>query len=156
MDKRLQRSSSNKIVAGVCGGFGEYFDVDPVFVRIIAVVLALTTHGFGIVAYIIAWIIMPKQEEALVEEGTTQVDVKYSSWNKYLPGLILIGIGLILLMRDMWYWFHWEDFWPVALVLGGLYLILRKTGRRERSEETIGTTEMNNGQPKPENGGSQQ
>ena len=57
-DKRLYRSDTNKILAGVCGGLGEYFDIDPTIIRIIAVIL-LFGFGTGFVAYIIAWIIMP-------------------------------------------------------------------------------------------------
>jgi len=46
-------------LGGVCGGIGEYFDVDPTIIRLMAVVVALS--GAGILAYIIAWIIIPDQ-----------------------------------------------------------------------------------------------
>lgn len=62
MEKRLHRSSRDRMLAGVCGGLGEYFDIDPVLVRIIFLVLVLL-HGFGIIAYIILWILMPKESE---------------------------------------------------------------------------------------------
>jgi len=55
--KRLYRSGENKILGGVCGGIAEYFDVDPTLVRLIWILLAL--NGSGILAYIIAWLIMP-------------------------------------------------------------------------------------------------
>lgn len=57
--KRLYRSKKDKIIGGVCGGIAEYFNIDPVIVRVIAVVLAFM-WGFGILAYIIAWIIIPQ------------------------------------------------------------------------------------------------
>ena len=55
--RRLYRSKENKILGGVCGGIGEYFNVDPVFIRLICLILFFA--GGGILAYIIAWIIIP-------------------------------------------------------------------------------------------------
>jgi len=57
--KRLYRSGENKILGGVCGGLGEYFERDPVLIRLLWVLFSLA-YGTGILAYIIAWIIMPK------------------------------------------------------------------------------------------------
>lgn len=59
MAKRIYRSAKDRMLGGVCGGIGEYFDVDPTIVRLVAVVFALS--GAGILAYIIAWIIIPEQ-----------------------------------------------------------------------------------------------
>lgn len=59
MTKRLYRSTKERMLGGVCGGLGEYFDVDPTIIRLIAVVFALS--GAGVLAYIIAWIIIPEQ-----------------------------------------------------------------------------------------------
>lgn len=56
--KRLYRSTTDKMLCGVCGGIAEYINIDPTVVRLLWVVLALTA-GFGIIAYIIAAIIMP-------------------------------------------------------------------------------------------------
>jgi phage shock protein PspC (stress-responsive transcriptional regulator) len=69
--KRLYRSRKDRIIAGVCGGIGEYFEVDPNIIRIIWLLVGLT--GTGIVAYILAWIIIPEeppQTPAPVEPGT--------------------------------------------------------------------------------------
>ena len=55
---RLYRSSKDKVLAGVCGGLGEYFKIDPVIIRILWVVFSLI-YGVGILAYIVAWIIVP-------------------------------------------------------------------------------------------------
>ena len=60
MKKRLYLSKDNKIIAGVCGGIGEYFQIDPVIVRLIWVVLTFTTLFAGVIAYIVAWIIIPE------------------------------------------------------------------------------------------------
>jgi phage shock protein PspC (stress-responsive transcriptional regulator) len=58
--KRLYRSGTERILGGVCAGIGEYADVDPTVVRLVWVVLTLLSLGVGLVAYIIAWIIIPE------------------------------------------------------------------------------------------------
>ena len=58
MEKMLYRSVEHRMIAGVCGGLGEYFDIDPTLVRLIAIILFLA-GGSGFLAYIIAWVIMP-------------------------------------------------------------------------------------------------
>ena len=137
MQQRLYRSPDNKIIGGVCGGLGDYFEVDPVLIRIIVVMLALAT-GFGLIAYIVAWIIIPKREFGEVHTSSTgpeEITPKpFSPWNRYLPGIVLIGIGVILLVRENWYWFDWEEFWPVLLIIVGLTLIFRKFKRSELEE----------------------
>jgi phage shock protein C len=57
--RRLYRSRKDRIIAGVCGGIGEYFAVDPNIIRIIWLLVGLT--GTGIVAYILAWAIIPEE-----------------------------------------------------------------------------------------------
>lgn len=60
MKKRLYKSSTDKKVCGVCGGIANYFDVDPTVVRLIWVIFTLV-GGSGLIAYIIAAIIMPDE-----------------------------------------------------------------------------------------------
>lgn len=59
-DKRLYRSSVNYMLSGVCGGVAEYFNIDPTLVRLAWVILTCMSWGSGVVAYIIASIVMPK------------------------------------------------------------------------------------------------
>lgn len=59
MNKVLRRSLTNRKLAGVCGGLGEYFGVDPTLVRLVWVILGLC-YGSGVLAYIIALFIMPE------------------------------------------------------------------------------------------------
>ena len=58
--KRLYRSRTEKMIGGVCGGLGKYFNVDPVLMRLLWVI-AFFFGGVGFLAYIIAWIIMPEE-----------------------------------------------------------------------------------------------
>ena len=59
VQKKLTRSRTDKKIAGVCGGFADYLDLDPTLVRIVWLMLALF-GGWGILGYIIAWIVMPE------------------------------------------------------------------------------------------------
>lgn len=60
--KKLYRSSTDKILAGVCGGLGRYFDIDPTIFRLIAVVLSLGSLGTGFLIYLIFWCIIPSDK----------------------------------------------------------------------------------------------
>lgn len=57
--RKLFRSNKDRMIAGVCGGIGEYFKIDPTVVRLIFVFLLLCSCGAMILAYILAWIIIP-------------------------------------------------------------------------------------------------
>lgn len=59
--KRLFRSLNNRMLCGVCGGLGEYFNIDPTLVRLLAAVICLCSCFTGILAYIIAAIIIPEE-----------------------------------------------------------------------------------------------
>lgn len=60
--KRLYRSSRDKMLGGVCSGIGEYFDVDPTLIRL-GVIIAVFGAGAGLLAYLIAWVIIPLNPE---------------------------------------------------------------------------------------------
>jgi len=65
MAKKLTRSEENKMIGGVCAGFGDYFDIDYTLVRLIFVALGLITVMFPmLVFYIVAWIVIPVGEKA--------------------------------------------------------------------------------------------
>lgn len=57
--KRLYKSKTNRVICGVCGGVGEYFGIDPTIVRLLCVLLGLTSTG--VIVYIIADLIMPEE-----------------------------------------------------------------------------------------------
>lgn len=60
MEKKLYRSRTDKSIAGVCGGLGKYFDIDPTIIRL-AWVFAIFFAGSGIFAYLIAMLIVPQE-----------------------------------------------------------------------------------------------
>ncbi|MCX7904447.1 MAG: PspC domain-containing protein [Caloramator sp.] len=60
MEKRLYRSRTDRMIAGVCGGIAKYFDMDPTIVRLLWVLIVML-GGSGILAYIICWIVIPEE-----------------------------------------------------------------------------------------------
>ncbi|MCL2315930.1 MAG: PspC domain-containing protein [Actinomycetia bacterium] len=64
--KKLERSDTNKMLAGVCGGAAEYFNLDPTIVRVIWVVLVPLTSGIAALVYAILWLVLP-------ERGTSEI-----------------------------------------------------------------------------------
>lgn len=69
--KRLMRMKEGKVLGGVCGGIGTYFDIDPVVIRILWVVLTLLSVGIGVIVYIAAWFLMPEEgAEATATTGS--------------------------------------------------------------------------------------
>jgi phage shock protein C len=59
MEKRLYRSRTDRIIAGVCGGLGQYLGIDPTFLRIAFAVLAITSLGMTILVYLAMALIIP-------------------------------------------------------------------------------------------------
>lgn len=57
--KRLMRSRTERMIAGVCGGLAEYFHMDPTIVRVIFVLAALV-NGMGLIVYLVLWLVMPE------------------------------------------------------------------------------------------------
>ena len=74
--RSLMRLRSNRKIAGVCSGFAEYFDLDATLVRVVWLLVAIF-GGTGILAYIIAWIIIPEEPEtALAPSSSTMQTYK--------------------------------------------------------------------------------
>ena len=124
MAKRLYRSTTNKVIGGVCGGIAEYFDVDPVLVRLVTIILAMTT-GVGFVAYIIALIIIPKGDESVVQAApsSSASPIDTNRWGNLIPGFVLIAIGAIFLIKQLLWWYNWHMAWAMILILAGVALI---------------------------------
>lgn len=148
MNRRLFRLRTNRMIAGVCGGLGEYLGIDPTFVRIFFVLLALS-NGIGVLVYFLFWIIIPPEDTAHISlpesarTGADEIAEQARSMGEDLRQVVrspnsqtwmYLGLGLILLgfwtLADNlhWTWLHWVNwnfFWPVLLVLAGIALIVR-------------------------------
>lgn len=135
MSKRLYLSRTDSKIAGVCGGIAEYFDIDPTLVRLIAVVL-IFVDGIGLLAYIVGWIVMPKRPlsfEAPAASSTGPVSAPSTHNGGYLIGLILVVLGGIFLLSNLYWWFHVKIILPLLLMALGLFLLLRP-GRKHLSQ----------------------
>lgn len=143
MERRLYRSRKNRVIAGVAGGLGDYFDIDPVFVRVVFVVATLAGAA-GLLAYIILWIVIPKEKLVIqpitsTAEGVSNMQEKNQNFEyKYqrrhgsvLGGLILIVIGGLFLADNYLPHFSFSDTWPLILVAIGIGLILNSVRRQE-------------------------
>src|SRR5947208_4366052 len=117
--RRLQRSRSDRVVAGVCGGLGDYFDVDPVIFRIAFVVLAFV-GGAGFLLYPAAWLLIPGEGhrtsigESWVQRG------RHGHW----LAIALIVIGALILSGDLLSRHHGGGigFAVIAIVIGVVLL----------------------------------
>lgn len=151
MSKKLYRSKKDQIIGGVCGGIAEYFGIDATLVRLAFVLFALI-EGAGIIAYIIAWIIVPERpegqstkseeevydvelnSEAEDEEGeykageksSSQSEKKSKEQRKRILGLILVALGIFFIVDSWIPSFYWRRFWPVILIGLGVLLIYRE------------------------------
>lgn len=75
--KRLYRSETNRKLAGVCGGIGEYLHVDPTIIRVVFIFLLLPGGVPGVLLYLLLWIFIPTESEA--------VKTKLSNDSEYIP-----------------------------------------------------------------------
>ncbi len=131
MKKKLYRSSRAKVVAGVCAGLGEYFEVDPVLVRALFVV-GLLSGGLGAMFYIVMWVIMPNEETVLTSEPQMEHsenaeinDPVFSEKHKgtVVTGLILVGLGAFFLIRELFPSFSLEYVFPIMLIAVGAIIV---------------------------------
>lgn len=143
-ENRLTRSQSDSMIAGVCGGLGEYLKVDPILFRILFV-LALIVGGSGLLVYIILWIVIPegkgqpKKSNHLNDENMTDTKNQTGSGFEQGPdqqkhqrndgnlwgGLILITLGGIFLIDRFVPRIDFGDLWPLILIVVGVILITK-------------------------------
>jgi len=129
MTKRLYRSRKDVKIAGVCGGMAEYFDIDPIIVRILMVLLVFA-GGAAILVYLLGWLIIPKAPEGPEVVAVTETPSSEASENKgdrgrLLAGLILVILGLILLSSNFIPWFNFGKLWPLLLIVIGIVVLFK-------------------------------
>ncbi len=150
--KRLYRSKVDRIFAGVCGGFAEYFKIDPVIIRVLwLVILFFSGIWTGLLIYLVCLIVMKDNPEQSFADKKPQSTALY--WG---IGLVLLGLLWLSNNRNWdWYYFrpfhfhflrpwlfHWDRFWPIVIILFGifyLFYVLRKnkeSGTYQANHET--------------------
>jgi phage shock protein C len=126
---RLARSRDDRVVAGVCAGLARYLGIDPVLVRIAALLL-IFAGGAGIVLYVIGWIAMP-EEPAVVGsvplERTDGEDRPERPGGAVVLGVVFVALGAFFLVDAVWGDFlSWKYVWPVALIAVGAAILLSR------------------------------
>jgi phage shock protein C len=159
MPERLERSTTNKVVAGVCGGIAEYLQVDPTLVRVFVVVGTVITGGLGLLAYVAAVVLMPLpgQPTPFVKESgatattvagaaggdpggdaaatapvlTAPVDPEAAERRRATFGLVLIALGAIFLLSNagLFRLVRWDLAWPLVLIAIGALLLAQRVRR---------------------------
>lgn len=144
MSKQLYRSQDNKVIGGVCGGLADYFDVDPVIVRLLCVLLFFM-KAVGVIAYIVCMIIIPEAPYGYYNKKDTAYEGDYTSEytydnnntrnndkNKLILGIGLIAFGAFVFARRFFYWLDFTNFGGIILVLAGLYIIVNGRNGSEK------------------------
>jgi len=152
MTKKLYRSEKDTIIAGVAGGLGEFFELDPSILRLIFIIM-LFAGGSGFWVYLILWLILPKKSELdsdLPMEETMRKNVeeikvkakkaadtlkkegekhhhheKQNNHNVSWLGVILLIAGGLMLVEQLGF-LDSRFFWPATLVSAGLLMIMFK------------------------------
>jgi len=117
--RELRRSRSDRMIAGVCGGLGQYFDVNPVFYRIGFVVLTLL-GGAGILIYGASLLVIPDEGER--DSIAADVLRNHRQRPAALLGLALVAIAGVALLSHLSFRIHTEGFWVLVLVGGAIIL----------------------------------
>ncbi len=139
--KPLYRSEKNRVVAGICGGLGDYLEIDPAIIRLIWIIFVFA-GGAGFWAYIVAWIIIPEEPEYKTKEAKMSGKVKMKKSEKevasevtqsseknkrekkaYWIGLILVILGAIFLANNFLPSLRFDRLWPLILVAFGVALL---------------------------------
>lgn len=132
-NKRLERSRKNRIIAGVCGGLADYLNVDPTVVRLAAVLVTLF-GGSGILAYIILWAVLPEERSTNKTEEDMKRDVSQADGEsdreegvggQALVGALLVLIGAIMLLNNLFPALELTRLWPIGIIVFGIWLLIK-------------------------------
>lgn len=142
--KRLSRSRHDIMIAGVAAGIADYFDLDPALIRI-AFILITLLGGSGILAYLVLWLVLPKEgslnqaPEAQIKANAAEiksraedlVDRAPKTSNRNLWGIFLVLFGLTLLLQNFGLarFLDWGRLWPILLIVAGFLALARNQDR---------------------------
>jgi phage shock protein PspC (stress-responsive transcriptional regulator) len=127
--KELRRSKTDRMVGGVCGGLGRYFDVNPAFYRVGFVILALL-GGAGILIYLAALLVLPNDDET--DSVATEILRDHRQRPVALVALaVLAVVGFAILSRAT-LWPHGDAAWILLIVAGTIIFWSQRRARGER------------------------
>jgi len=125
VERRLYRSSTNRVFAGVCAGIADHFGADPTVVRLLSVLIALVTALVPmIVLYLVAAIVIPPQAAGTVPPGPARAaSSTASAQGGLILGILFVGVGLLALANEV-FRIDWDLLWPAGLILLGGALVV--------------------------------
>lgn len=126
---RLERSRSDRVIAGVAAGIGHHLGIEPLTVRIAFVVLA-AAFGFGIVVYLLAWLLAPLEAADSTAPPRRRTLTRPTLRQALGAALILAGILLLLFVSG--FWFGEALAWPVSLAAVGFAVLWARSGEERR------------------------
>jgi phage shock protein PspC (stress-responsive transcriptional regulator) len=125
--RRLYRSQVNRMIAGVCGGLGEFMNVDPVIVRI-AFILLTIFGGIGFLLYLIGIIIIPKNpnQQAVAEAKNKSDTSAFWGWLLIILGFLFLVPQFTFLPEINLWELPWVTIWGIIFIGFGVFLVLKK------------------------------
>ncbi len=131
--RQLRRDRHDRVLGGVCSGIGRRLGIDPIIVRVCFVAAALA-GGFGVGLYALGWILIPLEGES--ESFAERMWDRRGTWETAL-GAGLVVLSVLLLFRELGFWFSDAIVWPIVLAAGGAALIWgQSTASAEVAAET--------------------
>lgn len=145
MPERLERSTTNRVWSGVCGGIANYFQIDPTVVRAFFVIATIFTGGLFILVYIALIILMPLPgrrapgEPAAAEGDTaetaqavataTPASSEAADRRREAAGWFLVALGVIFLLANVgvFNFLQWRYVWPLALIALGVFIVVQRS-----------------------------
>ncbi len=145
----LHRSSTNKMLGGVCGGLGEYLNIDPTVVRILFAIMSFF-GGSGFLVYIVLWLLLPSDQnpgvspEENVKKSAEEIKNSAESFSHQIRsnfegnianaqpgraiGIIVLVLGFLFLLNNTGIFdvINFGQLWPVLLIAVGFAIITRK------------------------------
>lgn len=123
---KLRRSRSNRMILGVCGGIAEYLNIDATIIRIIWLLIALPSFGTLGLAYLVCGFVIPEDDGIIYQDENPS---KTNNNSQLYLGLGIILIGVYLLAKIFFPWINLRllnltRYWPVLLILLGIYIII--------------------------------
>lgn len=127
-NNKIYRSRTNTMIAGVCGGLAQYFNVDVTLVRILWVIGSLASSGLGVLLYLVCIAIIPEEDNIIINEvDSNGRDRNLNNLNnKTTLGLVLIALGAFFLMKRFIFWLDYRILFAVGAIVLGVYLMLKK------------------------------
>jgi signal transduction histidine kinase len=126
---RLERSRTDRVIGGVAAGIGHHLGIEPIFVRFAFVALTLAL-GFGVVVYLLAWLLAP--QEALDAASAPRKRILVRPTLGQALGGVLILCGILLLLSVSGFWFGETLAWPVSLAAIGFAILWARSGEDRR------------------------